>query len=179
MKRILILSIFLCATAQVQAETKNHRPHVHGLATLVLAIESETTANIDLDVAGDSIFGFEHEAKTDADKKAFKDGMDKLKNQAANVIRFDTSLKCIVQVKNVGLEKAEVHEEKSSEHHGQHMDVNAAYTVTCQKPLSGSSVKVGLIGMFPKIKSASLQILTSTNQAQQKVKSENDSIALP
>ena len=173
--KLLTLITILLSTPTI-AET--HKAHVHGLAKVALAIETPTTANIDLDVAGDSIMGFEHPATTAKDKKTMEDSFNKLKTGAASVIKFDPVLKCVITAKEVGLEKEEAPKGTPTEH-GQHADVNASYTVKCEKPLSGSKIQVGLIALFPKVKSANLEILTATGQIQQNVKGEHDSVTIP
>ena len=178
MKNTLLILVILLASPSTFAET--HKAHVHGLAKVALAVETENTANIDLDVAGDSIMGFEHPAKSEKDKKTMADSFQKLKSDAASVIRFDPALKCVVTVKEVGLEKAEPKEVNSKEAaHGEHSDVNASYSVKCEKSLSGSKVQVGLIALFPKVKSATLEILTTKGQTQETVKSEHYSVTIP
>jgi len=151
---------------------ENHKAHVHGVAKLTLAMENSTHAEIDLDVPGDSIFGFEHKATSSADKKSQAAGFSKLREQAQSVIQFDPSLGCAVSVKKVEIEK----EESGS---GEHSDVNASYSVECKKPLSGTKLTMGLIRLFPKIKNVSLQILSSIGQTQKTVHDSSEIITLP
>jgi len=169
MKHIAILVTLIPLYSAAFAATQ--KAHVHGLARIALAIETPTTANIDLDVAGDSIMGFEHEARSEKDKKTMEESFNKLKTNASSILKFNPTLQCTVTVKEVGLEKAEAG--------SKHADVNASYTVSCAKPLNGSKVQVGLIGLFPKIKSATFEVLTSTGQIQQNVKGENEFITIP
>lgn len=181
MKTRLLLSIFLIIPLQAHSETHNHKAHVHGAAKLTLAIEDDGKhASIALDCAGDSIMGFEHVAKSPQDKKSQDDAFRKLREQAAIVIRFDSSLKCVIRSTQVEIEK----EEKSDQAvgaapHGEHSDVNANYSVQCDSPISGSKVQVGLIGLFPKIKKVSLQILTTAKQTANEVTDERSSIEIP
>ena len=170
---IAILVVILMMNASFNltyAETQNHKAHVHGAAILILAMETEITGSIDLDSAADSIMGFEHEAKSKADQAAKIAAFKMLRDQAASIIKFDKSLGCTVTATKVEMEK---------EAHGQHADINASFSVSCKKPVSGSQVEIGLIGMFPKLKKVSLQILSSSTQTQSDVNHEHTLILVP
>jgi len=148
-----------------QASAKTLKAHVHGNAKITIALESPTKANIALDAPGDSIFGFEHPARSAAEKKAFDAALNTLRTQGATLVQFDPSLTCTFTVKDAGLEKEE-HDaaapaEKES---GQHQDVNASYEVNCQKPITGTVGKVGIMGLFPRVKKVTVEVLSEGNQ---------------
>lgn len=154
------------------AETK--KAHEHGMAKLILAIETDTTGTIDLDVPADSIYGFEHKAKSKADKAAQEKGFKKLKD--SSVIQFPAG--CTVTNQKVELEAAD-HEAHHDEHEGEHADVSASYSVKCASDLSGKKVSVSLFSAFPKIKAISFQILSPKGQTENKVKKGNELILIP
>ena len=164
-----------------------HGAHVHGIGKIALAIETSTQANIDLDVAGDSIMGFEHAATSPKDKKAKDDSFKKLAENGGTLLQFDPKLNCVVTNLKVEIEKEavdlkETKAEKAAEakeKHGEHSDVNASYTVKCASPLLGSKVQVGIFKLFPKIKSVKLEILSPTAQNQQEIKDAHTSITIP
>ena len=164
------LSLACCAAAF--SGTTNHKAHVHGNAKLILALESDTQGNVDLDVPAESIFGFEHKARTQKDKVSEKAGLEKLRKAVPEVIRFSPDLGCTFKVSKLELEAEEKdsdHDEKAEELHGEHEDVNLSYQVQCKKSLKGSSVQVGLIDAFSRIKGVSFQILKESGQKEQVV----------
>jgi hypothetical protein len=163
------------------AETHNHKAHVHGAAKLTLALETETSGTIDLDCAADSIVGFEYEAKTKKDQNTRDQAFQKLRDHASSVLIFNPELACTVTATKVEMEKEESKAEApvAESMHGQHSDVNASFKFSCKKKLSGSTLQVGLIALFPKLKSVSLQILSDTTQTESIVKNEHDPVTVP
>lgn len=147
------------------------KPHVHGVGKITLALESPTSGTLELDCPGDSIMGFEHEARTEADKNAQNKAFDRLRNQPDHIVIFDEGSGCTVTTKDVGLEKGE--------ENSKHKDINASYTVVCAKALSGTKVHMGIMDLFPKIKKLSFEVLGDAGQKQATVESSHESISLP
>ncbi|MGZ6469111.1 MAG: ZrgA family zinc uptake protein [Bdellovibrionota bacterium] len=175
---LLILAGVLSTHHAAWAEA-NKKAHVHGAAKLTLALESATQGTIDLDVPADSIYGFEHKATSKQDKEAQEKGLKKLRDNPASLVRMPAG--CTVKTVKVGLE-AEEHEEgpkEAGEHHGEHADVNASYSVACASTLKGAKVTIALFELFPKIKGVSFQVLSPTGQTESKVQNSHDSIILP
>ncbi len=181
MKVFTIMAIlFLMMSSDGVAEAHNHKAHVHGAAKLTLAIEDDgKTGSVDLDVSGDSIMGFEHEAKTVEEEKAKVTGFEKLRAGGNQVMKFNSSLDCKVTATKVEIEKENPGETHDARKHGTHSDINAAYEVKCENPLNGTSVQSGLFVLFPKIKSVSIQILTQAKQSSTEVKDAGSPVAIP
>jgi hypothetical protein len=68
--------------------------------------------------------------------------------------------------------------EHKGEHEGEHADVHADYTFTCAKPLSGQTVQLGLLKLFPRVKKVKVQVLSDTAQSGVTVQSEKDVVKL-
>lgn len=165
MKTVLPLIWLTIGLSSTLAFAHTLKAHVHGNAKITIALDSPTKANLDLDAPGESIFGFEHTATTDAEKKTFSSALNTLRTQGGTLVQFDSSLGCTFTTKSVGLEKEE-HDsgapaEKGS---GQHQDVNASYEVNCKNPITGSAAKVGIMKLFPRVKKVTVQFLSETNQ---------------
>jgi Protein of unknown function (DUF2796) len=159
----LVFLIAFLFSAQASAHTL--KAHVHGNAKITIALESPTKANIALDAPGDSIFGFEHPARSAIEKKTFDAALNTLRTQGGTLIQFDPSLSCTFTVKDVGLEKEEHDSAAPAEKEsGQHQDVNASYEVNCQKPITGSIGKVGIMALFPRVKKVTVEVLSEGNQ---------------
>jgi hypothetical protein len=176
MKTILCL-VFLVPVHSACAGTTNKKPHVHGLAQVTLALESGKSGTIDLDVPAESIYGFEHEARTKADKAAQSRGLGLLRGHPEEIVKLPSG--CSVRTAKVEMEKAEHEEEPAGERHGEHADVNASYAVKCGKSLKGSAVRVGMFSLFPRLKAASFQVLTGSGQVEKKVESSDESVIVP
>ncbi|MDR3606272.1 MAG: DUF2796 domain-containing protein [Oligoflexia bacterium] len=179
-------AVFLGNLSPSLAGTQNHKAHVHGNGKIDIALESPTKAIIELDFPGDSIFGFEHQARSAKDKQAEAQAFQKLRTQTDSIVQFDPSLGCQYKVNKVELEKedhdadqkAESSGGSKSEHHGEHADVNASYEVNCAKPMTGSQIKVPMMTLFPKIKKISVQILKESGQTQKEISNADEAISL-
>ena len=177
--RTLILPVlFLLALPGIAHAEKNLKAHVHGNAQLTVAMENDKSLQVDLDVPADSIIGFEHQARSEKDQKAQTAGLNHLEKGLLKLIEFPASFGCKVSGVKVGME-TEAHEEKPTPGkapHGEHSDVNASYTLTCDQAVSGTSAKVGLIGLFPKIKAVSVKVLGSNSQTEKKISKNGESL---
>jgi hypothetical protein len=86
----------------------------------------------------------------------------------------------VVKTQKVEIEAEEDEKkENKSEHHGEHADVNASYSVTCTEPLKGKRVTISVMDLFPSIKTVSFQALTPTGQTEKKVQAANEFVPLP
>ncbi len=143
------------------ASKKHHKAHQHGLVTLKIALDkkqSETKWKIDFDLEGpsESFYGFEHEAKTNAEKKAQKDALDILKTKWNDLVTLDDKLECTT--KN---EKIEVdHENDDDHHHGEHRDVEGEWSAVCEKDPRGSKMIFKLGNHFPRIRQLRVEFLS-------------------
>jgi hypothetical protein len=180
----LLTSVLLGNATQVVAGTKGHKAHVHGNGKIDIAVESPTHAVIELDFPGDSIFGFEHPAISAKDKQVQNDAFRKLRTQTDLIVRFDPSLACQFKANQVGIEKenataaAPAVEAHGEDTHGQHLDINASYDVTCSKPIVGSTVTIPIMKLFPRIKKVSVQILKENGQTQREIGDGDEVISL-
>lgn len=178
MRYALLLPLLLSTPAL--AGTTNHHAHVHGAAKVTLALETYLTGTIDLDVPAESIYGFEHKASTKADKEAQEKGFKPLKNNPYSIVRLPSD--CEVKMIKVETEKAEAEEKPEpgeEEHHGEHADINASYSLKCTNSLAGAKIWVGMFDVFSRVKSVSLQVLTPHGQSEQKITSSHDSLIIP
>ena len=59
-----------------------------------------------------------------------------------------------------------------------HADVDVDYTFTCDKTAAGSTLKLGLLKVFPKIKKVKVQVLSDATQSGKDVTSAEDQVKL-
>ena len=173
--------LFLALPAAAHSE-KSLKAHVHGSAQLTIALEDDKSLQVDLDSPADSIVGFEHKARSEPDKKTQAAALAHLEKGLSQLVEFPGELGCKVSDAKVGME-AEEHEAKAVKKpaaaesaHGEHSDVNATFALKCEKPVTGHSAKIGLIGLFPKVKSVSVKVLGPTAQNEKKMSRNGESI---
>ncbi len=176
------LALLLFALPAAAHSEKTLKAHVHGSAQLTIAQESDKSLQVDLDSPADSIVGFEHKARSEKDKKTQAAALAKLEMGLPQLVEFPAELGCKVSDSKVGME-AEEHEDKASKKpaaaeaaHGEHSDVNVSFALKCEKPVTGHSAKIGLIGLFPKVKAVSVKVLGADAQNEKKISRNGESI---
>lgn len=131
---------------------REHKAHVHGAVKIDIAFE-KAEGEIVFDGAADSIIGFEHVAKTAADKKVQKDAFEKFEKNVAQIFQFDASLGCIFKTV-----KMEVDAED------QHSDVEAKFAVVCKNSPEGTTLRFNIAEVFPKVRKAEVQFISENVQ---------------
>lgn len=162
MKILFFLSTLLFASLLHAAEA-----HVHGSAELAIAFEG-TQGKVDFKSPSDSIFGFEHVAKTAEDKKSIEDALKKIERNIDQMISFDQVLKC-----QFSKEKVEVAFEGKN-----HSSTVAVFNVKCEKAPLGSKISFNIQKFFPRLKNVDAQIIVDNVQKSLKIKANGASLEL-
>ncbi|MBN8554095.1 MAG: DUF2796 domain-containing protein [Deltaproteobacteria bacterium] len=170
MRKIIFLALFGFASVVNAHEQK---AHVHGVAELSLAIEDKGGV-IAFEAPSESIYGFEHAAKTPAEKKARDQAMDKLKN-LGKILAFDATLGCKIQVDKID---AFVTDDDDDHGHSSHGDVHASFKVNCSKPLKNSEVSFSFSNAFSRLNTLKVQIIGDDKQSSVELKKGNGKIKL-
>lgn len=176
-----LLMIALCTVLSQASLAKTQKAHDHGHAKLDVAVDA-TTVKITLEAPSESIFGFEHAPRTEAEKQATRAGMKKLESGAKDLFAFAAELGCEpseVKVSSGMLTdptKAGKKDGKQSEE--THSDVDADYTFTCKKPVAGTDLQVGLIKAFPRLKEIKAQVLSGAKQFGTEINAKNATLKL-
>ena len=89
-RKILFLLLISPVTFAAAKEHRHHEAHVHGSATLNIAFE-KLQGKIEFKAAADSILGFEHEAKSEKDKKTVSDISSLFENNINTMVHSTTS----------------------------------------------------------------------------------------
>jgi hypothetical protein len=193
-RRVGILSclIFLgfISMPAVAAEQRHAGKHVHGEGELNIAVEG-MTALIEFRAPGDSLYGFEHEAKTDAEKKKLQGALELLKSKIHEMVILDKSLGCKFTPKRVAVvEEGADHGTKTQEQKGsagkpveqkkspEHREVVAEFSLACAKPLSGTTVRFGFTKAFPSLNELEVQALSGANQSGATIRKDKGSVKL-
>jgi hypothetical protein len=194
----LLISLVLVVTVQAWAhgdkkksaakdahhhhEHREHGAHQHGVGTVGVAFEA-LKGKIEFKIPAESIIGFEHEAKKEADKKKQADALAKFESKISEMLVFDASLKCVLAKEKIEVVREEEHKEepkKSHKHHkhAAHSDFVAHYNVTCEKSPAGTDLAVKMHSQFKKIKKIELQLIVDNLQKAQTITKDNTVVSL-
>lgn len=168
MKGLIIAGIVLVSlTSFAEKKHRHHEAHSHGAGQLNIAFDN-LVGKIEFKAAAEGIVGFEHQAKSDKDKKAVTDAISKFENQISHMVAFEAKAQC-----SFLKEKVEVVSEKDSHH----SDFAASYQVTCKQSLLGSQLTIDFTS-FKKIKDLDVVIMVNDLQKSVEVKSKPVTIEL-
>lgn len=140
--------------------------HVHGLGKVSLAFDGKV-GKIEMEIPADSLFGFEHEAKTKKDIQAKEESLKKLEEKISDMIVFSSELKCQITKDNF-----KVNQEKN------HSDVDAEFSVACQKPIVGSIISFNFQKLFPRFKKIHVDVIADAVQKSIEVTKNGESLEL-
>lgn len=181
---IILLSVLsLNVYAHEKHEHREHGAHEHGAGTLGIAFEANK-GKIDFKIPSESIFGFEHVAKTEKDKKTMKESLAKLESKITEMVAFDASLKCNVTGAKVEIVAEAQHEKKQDskgkkhEKHSEHSDTSASFDVTCEKSPAGTEITFNFQKHFPKIKDLDVQVIVDNIQKSIEANKDNTKLLL-
>jgi len=167
-RSVLFGTFALLAAVQLGAQQRAHKAHEHGHAKLNIAFETTTGAPvgaIELESPADSILGFEHVAKTPADKAKQEKALAILKARFGEMVILPAGCKMTPA-------KVEVHVE------GQHAEVHAEFNATCAGPIAGKTISFGFAKVFPKIEEVEVQLLAGTQQTRLEVEKDKGTLQI-
>ncbi len=171
-----LIPLLFCIGSGVGFSQKNKQhAHVHGAAKLAIAVDGQKVS-FDLDTPAEGIYGFEHEPKTPADKKAVLDTHAQFTSHAGELFRFSKDSGCKTTKAEVKKEGDTDKKESASKHI--HSDVNAQVEFTCDKPMGGAKFIVSLIQKFPRLKSIQVQIISDKTQRAETIKKPEQELTL-
>lgn len=181
---------------------EHHGAHEHGKAKLDMAIDGKTI-NLQFESPAISFYGFEHEPKTDKQRKTVEAAVEKLKAGLSKMIVFEDKTGCKLEVPTIqpfvkeadeddhdskdaakapeskGGKKAEV--AKGKEHHaehGEHSELRFQAVAKCQNDPTGSTVTFNWEQDFPKLNSIVIQVVGDKTQGGGEVTKNKKSIKL-
>ena len=178
--KVLLMGLTIgmsCAVAPA-AEKRHSEAHVHGVAEINIAVEG-SKADIEFRSPAESVIGFEHEAKSESDKKKREAALRTLQNKMNQMVLFDPKLSCkFSEPKTTVVEAKEERSKEQSGKTGEHREVRATSSVRCDKPLAGSRVTFGVTKVFPEIYEVKVQVLSDTKQSGATIKKDQGDVRL-
>jgi len=171
MPRTAFLFVLVLATAMAEPPNKSkaaQKAHEHGSAMLNIAVDGKT-AVVEFEAPSEGIFGFEHQARTAAQKKLQETGLATLRTRIGSMVIFDPSLACRFTVR-----KAVVEREAGEDH----SEVQAEFDVACNQPLAGSRIRFAVSAVFPRLREVKVQVLNGTQQTGLTVTNDRGTVEL-
>ncbi len=147
-----MLYLLLFASLNSFAAKHEHKAHAHGAAKMAIAFEA-TKGELTFEAPGESIYGFEHVAKSAAQKKQQAETLSTLETGIAKMVVFEKQLNCVFT-----RQKLEVSQD------GNHSEVQASFIIQCDKDPVGSTLKFHVQSVFPKLKDVDVQVIAGDVQ---------------
>lgn len=140
--------------------------HVHGEAKVSIAFDG-LKGKIEVHAPGESIFGFEHEARSKKDIRAKDKSMAKLEENISEMVKFSADSGCEIK-KDI----FEVNQMKG------HSELTAEFSVACSASPAGSSIVFNFKKSFPGMKKVKVDFLMGELQKSLQVLADGDSLEL-
>lgn len=186
-KNITAVSLFffcLFAGTGSAAEKRHADTHVHGAAEMNIVVDGKKIV-VEFRSPAEGLMGFEHEAKTDADKKKRDAAMQSIKERFGQMVLFDKKMGCTSQPGETSLVRADGGDSKDHKHgkgdhkkSGEHREVRATHHFTCEQDPAGSRVRFAVTKMFPGIHDLKVQVLSGTEQSGATIKRDKGDVGL-
>lgn len=156
----------------VQAEQRQLGPHEHGHGNLNIAIEGNSV-QMELDVPGSDIVGFEHEANTPEQEAQLKEAEARLKDALKLFVLPASALcklaKAAVEAEHEHDESRDAHKEHAHDDGARHREYNATYALHCTNPQQIKTIHFAYFKMFPNARSLSVKIVSEQRQGSYEV----------
>jgi len=144
-------------------------PHVHGVASLQIAVD-EKTMTLDFSGPLDNLIGFEHVARTAKQKAAVKKMADDL-NKAEQFFIPTAEAQCTLQsvkLDSIVLKPETVQDkkEKSPPHEEEraHADIDGEFVFACKQTGKLHDLEVKLFGAYPNLHQLKVEVATLKKQ---------------
>lgn len=171
MPRAAFLFVLVLAAAMAGPPIKGkatRKAHEHGSAMINIAADGKT-AVVEFDAPSEGIFGFEHRARTAAQRKLQDAGLATLRARIGSMVVFDPALACRFTVRKAAVEQ------DAGEGHS---ELRAEFDVACNQPLAGSRIRFGVTAVFPRVREVKVQVLNGAQQSGLTVTNDRGTIEL-
>lgn len=156
---VFIMTSFLFINIFVYVHAYAHGAHEHGTAKVDMAIDANVV-NMRLEVPAISIYGFEHTAKIEQEKKEVAENVNKLRENIYSMVVFPANLNCKVTNSKIDSFVKEVEDEPEEMLLGaEHGNVVASFTFTCSRTPAANLVKFSFQNIFSAIHKIVVQAL--------------------
>lgn len=146
-----------------------NKAHQHGVGQMNIAVE-EQNIEIEIEIPGADLVGFEHKATTPAQKKAIKEAAANLKD-SNRVFIFPAAANCSmseVEVESPLLDSEETHKHDHA-HEDEHAEFHAHYHFRCENPDQLTHLDAQYFKTFPAAHELKVQIISKAGQSVQRL----------
>lgn len=180
---ILVLSAATTAAAQ------EHGPHEHGVGKLNVAVEGNVV-EIELEVPGADIVGFEHAPSSDDEHAAVDAAAAKLADGVA-LFRLSPGAGCTLAEAEIESGLMEDHDDHGKDHdadhkehaegeeHEGHAEFHVHYHFDCTDPAALTLLETDYFATFPAARELETAILTDAGQAAGEMTPDTPRLAFP
>jgi hypothetical protein len=165
--RFLHYWVPVCCLVAAPAIAHRPGPHVHGVATLTVAVDG-STLTLALESPLDNLLGFEHLPRTEKERGAVREMAERL-NRAESLFAPSPAAHC--KPVSVKLESPVLQPEKAAAGDG-HADLDGEFVFRCELPEALRSIEVTLFDGFPNMRQIDVQVATSHGQTAAKLSRE-------
>ena len=172
-------TILVLSAAQGAAETERQLgPHQHGHGTLNLAVEGQTV-QMELEVPGADIVGFEHKAET-AEDRAKIEAAEKTLAQPLALFVLPGEAGCKVTAAKVSIvgetesdhdaheldhhDHTEADEHEAEEHEAEHSEFHGEYALSCSNVAAITAISFPYFEVFPNSAELAVTLITEKGQ---------------
>lgn len=164
MLKVLLFSLMALAHSDHSANQQS--AHVHGSGKVSIAFDGKK-GKLEFHAPSESLYGFEHAAKSKKDKQKKDEALSKLGDKMSEMVVFDPALNCEVK-----LDMYEVIEKKK------HSDVEGEFNITCETAAAGSTVTFNFQKVFPRLKKVQVDVLADQVQKSLEVSKNGETLEL-
>lgn len=160
--------IAVCAALLPIAAVAQNKAHVHGFVTLNIAAQG-SQLNVQLEAPLDSLLGFEHRPRTDAQRKAAEAALAVV-SRPQDWLRPDAAAQCKLirtDVQAEALQPAARSGAKTDPNRDEHADLDASIDFSCAAPGQLKALDLGLFDAFPRINRIDVQVAGAGGQIKQ------------
>lgn len=161
----LAIPVFLTAGAAAQGTSgaAHQHAHVHGVAKLGIAVQG-TGVTISFESPLDSLIGFEHRPRTEAEHAATA-ALQARMRAPRDLFQFNAEASCVFV--KAEAESAIFGPPPASAAAETHADVDASFEYECSQPGKLATVDTGLFKTYSKLHKLDVEIATDRGQSKQ------------
>lgn len=167
-----LLALTLAAGA-VQAQ---HKPHVHGVMKLDVAVDGPLLTVL-IDSPLDGLVGFEHRPRTDAQRRAAADALATLRDPA-RWLKPDAAAGCSVAAVEITAAVLEGPAPPAGAKESGHADLEGRVELRCSAPAALRTLEIGLFDAFARTRTIEVQVAGASAQSKQVLRRPARRIAL-
>lgn len=163
--RSTVWVLLLAACAAAQHARAQPAAHVHGQAQANVAVQG-AKLSVQLELPLDSLLGFEHRPRTDAQRRAAQTVLQQLKTPAA-WLKPDAAARCTLASSEVNAQALEPAKPGAASPEPAHADVDASYEFTCAEPEQLRGLELALLTVFQRVQRMDVQVAGAQGQSKQ------------